>query len=81
MLKITVFQSIAMSSEGMPSMAILAPWHMLASMSRNAAGFPDISSPTSNPSRMPISVCTSASLVEQASTASVTPTLRASSRR
>ena len=32
MLKTTVFQSIAMSSEGIPSMAILPPWHMLVSI-------------------------------------------------
>ena len=31
-------------------MAIFPPWHMLASMSRKAAGLPDISKPTSNPS-------------------------------
>ena len=42
-------------------MAILPPWHMLASMSRKAAGLPDISRPTSKPSFMPSCFCTSAS--------------------
>ena len=36
-------------------MAILPPWHMLASMSRKASGLPDISRPTSKPSFMPSS--------------------------
>ena len=49
MLKITSRQLIAISSVGMPSMAILPPWLMLCSMSRNALALPDISSPTSNP--------------------------------
>ena len=44
-------------------MAILPPWHMLASMSRKAAGLPDISSPTSKPSFMPSCFCTSASVL------------------
>ena len=55
MLKTTVFQSMAISRVGMPSMAILPPWHMLASMSRKASGLPDISRPTSKPSFMPSS--------------------------
>ena len=50
MLKITLFQSMAVSSPGMPRMAILPPWHMLSSMSLNAWALPDISSPTSKPS-------------------------------
>ena len=62
MLKMTVFQSMAISCSGMPSMAILPPWHMLASMSRKAAGLPDISRPTSKPSFMPSCFCTSASV-------------------
>ena len=37
-------------------MAILPPWHMLASMSRKAAALPDISRPTSKPSFMPSSL-------------------------
>ena len=37
----------------MPSIAIFAPWLMLASMSRKPAGLPDISRPTSKPSVMP----------------------------
>ena len=60
MLKTTVGQSMAMSLLGMPSMAILPPWHMLASMSRKACGLPDISRPTSKPSFMPSSCWASA---------------------
>ena len=56
MLKMTVCQSMASSWSGMPSMAILPPWHMLASMSRKACGLPDISRPTSKPSFMPNSL-------------------------
>ena len=41
-------------------MAILPPWHMLASMSRKASGLPDISRPTSKPSFMPSSFWASA---------------------
>ena len=55
MLKTTVCQLMAISWVGMPSMAILPPWHMLASMSRKAVGLPDISRPTSKPSFMPSS--------------------------
>ena len=54
---------------------------MLAIMSRKPAGLPDISRPTSKPSVMPSSFCTSASLVSRTSTARVTPILRARSRR
>ena len=43
-------------------MAIFAPWLMLASMSRKAAGLPDISRPTSKPSVMPSFFCTSGSV-------------------
>jgi hypothetical protein len=60
MLKITVRQSMDISSLGMPSMAMRAPWLMLASMSRKASGLPDISRPTSKPSVMPSCFCTSA---------------------
>ena len=42
-------------------MAILPPWHMLASMSRKASGLPDISRPMSKPSFIPSSFWTSAS--------------------
>ena len=59
MMKMTVFQSIANGSSGSPSIAIPAPWDMLASMSRNAAGFPLISRPTSNPSFIPSFACAS----------------------
>ena len=45
-------------------MAILPPWHMLASMSRKACGLPDISRPTSKPSFMPS--CFWASAIELA---------------
>ena len=51
-LKTTWFQSMAICSEGIPSMAILPPWLMLPSISRKAEGLPDISSPTSKPSCM-----------------------------
>ena len=77
----TVFQSIANGSSGRPSIAILAPCDMFSSMSRSAAGLPDISSPTSNPSFMPRLVCVSASEPSRTSSATVTPILRASSRR
>src|SRR5579875_2769345 len=53
---------------------------MLASISRKAEGLPDISRPTSKPSAMPSLFCTSESLSCRASTASVTPIFRASSR-
>ena len=56
MLKITRFQSIAISSAGMPSSAMRPPCAMLASMSWSAAGLPDISRPTSKPSVMPSSL-------------------------
>ena len=38
MLNTTWFQSIAISSVGMPSIAIRPPWAMFASMTRSAAG-------------------------------------------
>jgi ATP-binding cassette subfamily B protein len=45
-----LFQSIAISVDGIPSMAILPPWLMFSSISRKATGAPDISRPTSKPS-------------------------------
>src|SRR5450759_5934822 len=54
---------------------------MLASMSRKAAGLPDISRPTSQPAGMPGRVCTSASFCARTLTARVTPSFSASSRR
>ena len=81
-LKITVFQSIAISPPaGMPSMAIFAPCAIFASMSRNACGLPDISNPTSKPSFIPSSCCTSFNDCLLTSTASVTPSFRANSNR
>ena len=80
-VRTTVRQSIDISSEGIPSMAILAPWLMLASMSRKPAGLPDISRPTSKPSVMPSCFWTSASCRSRTFTASVTPSFRASSSR
>ena len=53
-------QSTANSSAGRPSMAIRPPCVMLAIMSRMASGRPDISRPTSKPSRRPSSRCPSA---------------------
>ena len=53
MLNTTLFQSMAICSEGIPSIAIFPPWAMFSIMSRKAAGLPDISSPTSNPSFIP----------------------------
>ena len=73
MLKITRFQSIAISSDGMPSRAMRPPCAMLASMSCSAAGLPDISSPTSKPSVMPSSRCASAIEPRLTSSACVTP--------
>ena len=69
------FQSIAISSAGIPSMAMRPPCAMLASMSWSAAGLPDISSPTSKPSVMPSSRCTSATVPWLTSSACVTPML------
>src|SRR5450759_5730884 len=54
---------------------------MLASMSRKAAGLPDISRPTSKPSVMPSRFCTSPSFCSRTLTARVTPSFSASSRR
>ena len=54
---------------------------MFASMSRNAAGLPDISRPTSKPSVIPSSFCTSGSFVSRTFTARVTPIFCASSSR
>ena len=54
-------------------MAILPPWVMLDSISRSAAGLPDISSPISKPSRMPSLAMTSVSVVSLTLAARVTP--------
>ena len=81
MLKTTRFQSMAIGSDGIPSMAILPPWHMFSSMVRSADGAPDISKPTSNPSRIPSSSWTSDMVRCLASTAKVAPIRLARSRR
>ena len=81
MLKTTMFQSMAIGSEGIPSMAIFPPWAMLSSMSRNALGFPDISRPTSKPSFIPSCFCASARWPVLTLRASVAPIFFASSRR
>ena len=57
--------------DGMPSMAILPPWLMLASMSRKAWALPDISMPTSKPSCIPSFFCTSWRVVSLGFTARV----------
>ena len=77
----TVFQSIATSPSGMPSIEILAPWAMLAIMSRSACGLPDISRPTSKPSVMPSSFWTSAIFSLVTLTVRVAPSFFARSRR
>ena len=52
----------------MPRMAILPPLFILSIMSRNAGAAPDISSPMSKPSRIPIARITSARFSRVAST-------------
>ena len=56
-------------------MAILPPWHMLASMSRKASGLPDISRPMSNPSFMPSSFWARSIDCSRTSTVRVAPIL------
>ena len=65
---------MAISPDGMPSMAILPPWLMFWIMSRKAWGLPDISRPTSKPSVMWRSAWTSLSEPWVGSKARLTPT-------
>ena len=81
MLKTTVFQSIAISLVGMPSMAILPPWHMLASMSRKASGCAGHLEPDVEAFLHAQLFLHSGSEVSRGFTARVTPILRASSSR
>src|SRR4051794_38968498 len=67
-LKITLFQSISKPVGAMPRMAILPPLFMTSIMSRKAGAAPDISSPTSKPSVMPMSRITWPSFSLPAST-------------
>lgn len=81
-IEVTILdQSTGNSSAGRPSIAMRPPWVMLATISRIASGRPDISRPTSKPSRSPSCFCASATLVRATFTARVAPTLRASFRR
>ncbi len=80
-MKITWFQSIAVSSGGMPRMATEPPWRIVRSISRKAEELPDISRPTSNPSCMPRSFMAASSDSWDTLMARVAPILRASSRR
>ena len=73
MLKTTLFQSTAAFSGMIPSRAMRPPWYILSIMSLSARGLPDISSPTSNPSFMPISRCTSWRFSADTSTTRVAP--------
>ncbi|MNC89732.1 hypothetical protein D3C83_57110 [compost metagenome] len=77
----TWFQSIATSPGGMPSIAMLPPWCITRSMSRNAEALPDISSPTSKPSSMPSDFIASSMLSFFTFSARVAPMRRARSRR
>jgi len=81
LLKITVSQSTAVAGGRMPSSAILPPWHMLVSRSRNAWGLPDISIPTSKPSFIPSFFWVSAMEPRRTSSAMVAPIFLAISSR
>ena len=81
MLNTTVFQSIAIGSDGIPSIAILPPWHIASSICRRAAGEPDISRPTSKPSFMSRSAITRVRSPERTSRATVAPIRWARARR
>ncbi len=80
-LKTTRLQSTAISVAGRPSIAIRPPWVMFAIISRSAAGWPDISMPTSKPSDMSSSGYTSPIECLLTSSARSTPILRARSSR
>ena len=77
----TRFQSISNPAGAMPRIAILPPLFILSIICRNAGAAPDISSPMSNPSRMPIRSMTVPRSVSATLTASAIPMLRARSRR
>ena len=62
-------------------MAIFPPWHIFSSISRNASGEPDISRPTSKPSRIPRRFWTSRRRVVRESTVTGMPAFSASFRR
>ena len=81
MLNTTRVQSMAISLVGMPSIAMRPPCDMLASIACKASPLPDISRPTSKPSVISSSRCTSARSLAPGSTVTVAPIRAASSRR